>query len=89
MIDPKQQKRLELARKIIQVAESNLWKEVLLPYIEQERQLQIENMASQTDAMQLMRYAGAAQALGNLLRMESQARTLIELEMANPISGTK
>lgn len=74
-----------LATRMLEAAESDVWKNVILPYLEQERALQIENMASQTDAMQLMRYAGAAQAIGNLMRMEFQARQVLEAEMKKQV----
>jgi hypothetical protein len=80
--------RAQLARQMIEASESRVWQKVILPYLERERNLQIENMASQTDAMQLMRYAGAAQALGSLMRMGDQARLVLKQEMNTPVDKT-
>lgn len=80
--------RAILARKMLAASETDVWRETILPYLEQERAIQIENMASQTDPMQLMRYAGAAQAIGNLMKLESQARQFLESEMKKPFDNS-
>lgn len=78
--------KLALARRMIEVAESQMWTETILPYLEQERLLQIEVMASMTDALQLMRYAGAIQALGSLIEMKRRAEQLIRVEQEKIIT---
>ncbi len=79
--------KLKLAGDILSFCQSEWWANVLKPFIEGERQVQIEIMASQTDAMQLMRCAGAAQALGGLLRMEEQAKALVQQEMKKKVDN--
>jgi hypothetical protein len=76
----KSSKKLALAHRMLEAAASPVWRDVLLPYIEQERLIQIDLMASQTEALQLMRYAGAVQALKNLSELEARARQVIEQE---------
>lgn len=65
---------------MIEAADNPLWKETILPYLERERLLQIEMMASMTDALQLMRYAGAVQAIGSLIDMKARAEQLVRAE---------
>lgn len=72
--------KLALAHRMIEAADSPLWRETILPYLERERLLQIEMMASMTDALQLMRYAGAVQAIGSLIDMKVRAEQLVRAE---------
>lgn len=69
--------QLALAHRLLEVAQSEVWRTVIVPYLEQERALIIELMASQTDSLQLMRYAGSVQTFQSLINLESQARRVI------------
>ena len=78
--EERQAEKLKLAHRMLEAAATPVWREVILPYIERERVLQIDLMASQTDALQLMRYAGAVQAMKSLIELVSCARQVIEQE---------
>lgn len=68
----------KLARSILEATRSSAWRDVIHPYLERERLNQIEMMASMTDSLQLMRYAGAIQAIGSLMNMDRQAKKILE-----------
>lgn len=77
---------LALAHRLLEVTRSEQWRTVLLPYLEKERDVIVEMMASQTDALQLMRYAGSVQTFHRLLNLESQAKEVIERESSKKLS---
>jgi len=87
--EEKTSKKLALAHRMLEAAASPVWRDVILPYIEQERVLQIDLMAAQTEALQLMRYAGAVQALKNLSELEARARQVIEQESSRKLEKFK
>ena len=70
-------KRIALARDLLTVTQSEAWTKVILPYLQGERDVMIETMASMTDSLQLMRYAGSVQTLTSLLNLENRAKTVI------------
>jgi len=74
----KKAKRVELGHRLLQATQGDDWKNVIRPYIEGERDLQQELILSQVDAMQVMRYAGAVQALSSLLNLEVRAKQAVE-----------
>jgi hypothetical protein len=71
-------KQIALAHKLLEVIQTPEWQSVMLPYFTDERDVMIETMASLTDSLQLMRYAGSVQTLNSMLRLESRCRQIIE-----------
>jgi len=76
--EEKTSKKLALAHRMLEASHSEVWQNAIFPYLERETQLQADLMASMTDALQLMRYAGAFQALRSLMRLEEKAKEVIE-----------
>jgi hypothetical protein len=70
-------RRLALAHQLLDVCRSEAWQKVIVPYFEGEQRVLIANMASQTEALQLMRYAGSLQTFQSLIQLESTVRNLI------------
>ncbi len=70
-------KRLALAHRLLDVCRGKEWQEVLVPYFEGEQKVIIANMAAQTDALQLMRYAGSVQTFHSLIHLEETCKNLI------------
>ncbi len=80
--EAKRLRQLELAHRLMEVVQSEAWKTVIVPYFESERAVMIEMMASMTDSLQLMRYAGSIQTLTNaVLGLEAQVKRVIEANM--------
>lgn len=71
-------KRAALAHRLVDACQSEVWRDVLLPYFEGEYRIEIENMTSHTDPLQLMRSAGAVQALRKVTETEIAARRIID-----------
>lgn len=82
-------KRLALAHRMAELTSSALWREIAVPYFEEEQKVNIENMASLTDPMQLMRYAGAVQTFHALIHLEQQVRSVIESTTEKKLSKFK
>jgi hypothetical protein len=70
-------KRVALAHNLLSMAQSETWQTVILPYLQGERDVMIETMASMTDSLQLMRYAGSVQTLTSLIGLEGRAKQVI------------
>lgn len=77
MVESVMAERKALARSVLEACKSEEWRRVFRPYIERERDNAIKAMAGLTDPLQLMRYAGAMQALNSLMEMDDKAKTLI------------
>ncbi len=73
-------KKRVLASRLLEAVRSPMWEETVLPYLEGERAAMIELMASLTDALQLMRYAGSIQTLNSLIHLEKRAKEVLEQE---------
>lgn len=87
--DDRSRKRAELAHKLYDACQSEVWRTVFLPYFEGEQRVEIENMASHTDPLQLMRSAGAVQALRKVMETESTAKRVIEDRTEKKLSEFK
>jgi hypothetical protein len=72
-----QTKRLALAHRLLEVVQSEAWQRVMVPYLEDEKSVMVEAMASQTEALQLMRYAGSVQTFHKLIHLEQQVKNVI------------
>lgn len=70
-------KRLALAHDLLEMTQTASWRSIILPYLQGERDVMIETMASMTDALQLMRYAGSVQTLNSLIGLESRCQQVI------------
>lgn len=79
-------KALALAHQLREVAQSEAWNQVVVPFLRQERDMMIEMMASMTDSLQLMRYAGSIQTFHQLLNMDSRAKEVIDRESEKKLS---
>lgn len=84
--EEKSAKALALAHRLREVTQSEVWNQVMVPYLQQEMAVIIEMMASMTDALQLMRYAGSVQTFHGLLNLESRAKEVIERESEKKLS---
>lgn len=77
--EAKRMKQIALAHQLLRVTQSEDWKTIILPYFSGEREVMIEAMASMTDALQLMRYAGSVQTLSNaVMGLETQCKRVID-----------
>lgn len=70
-------KRLALAHDLLSMTQTDSWRSIILPYLQGERDVMIETMASMTDSLQLMRYAGSVQTLTSLIGLESRCQHVI------------
>lgn len=73
--------KLALAHRMLTAARSETWLEAVLPFLIEERAIANDLMASQTDPLQLMRYAGAVQALTSLIKMEERAKAVVDASL--------
>jgi len=74
-------KRLALAHRLLEVVQSEQWQKIVVPYLKDEQTVLIENMASQTEPLQLMRYAGSMQTFASLIHLEAKCKQVIEGSM--------
>jgi hypothetical protein len=74
-------KRLALAHRLMEVVKSEMWVNIVVPYLKDEQTVLIENMASQTESLQLMRYAGSMQTLNSMIHLEAKCKQVIEGNM--------
>lgn len=84
--EEKSAKALALAHRLREVTQTEAWNQVMVPFLQQERDVIIEMMASMTDALQLMRYAGSIQTFHQLLNLETRSKEVIDRESEKKLS---
>ena len=75
------QEKLELAHRMLAATQSEVWLDTILPYLKGEMEMNAELMAFQTEPLQLMRYAGAMQALRSIILVDQQSKKVIDESM--------
>jgi hypothetical protein len=84
-----EKRRIDLAHRLVDACQSEVWRTVFLPYLEGEMRIEIENLTSHTDPLQLMRSAGAIQAVRRVIETEDTARRLVESKLNKKLSEFK
>ena len=84
-----ERRRIELSHRLIDACQSEVWRTVFLPYLEGEMRIEIENLASYTDPLQLMRSAGAIQAIRKVIETEDAARRLVDSKLDKKLKEFK
>lgn len=87
--DETEKRRLDMAHRLIEACARPDWQEIFKPYFDNEYRIEIENLASYTDPMHIVRSAGAIQALRRVTDTESQARRFVDAKLDKKLKEFK